>query len=470
VTVPQARSVPELAASHARSHSSLAWRIGLAMGAVVLVVLLVTGLVVNRVVSAGFDTVQAAQQQERLAAAADAFATLLEQPRGAPLRILNAVRRLAATTAGQITLTPTAGNASITVGQRPASSAHYEVPVEADGQRVGTIVAELPSTAPDRGFLRFFNLALVIGGLAAVIVILLLAGYLSRRLTQPLQTVADAARRLGGGDLAARAHGGPDQESAELADAFNAMGERLQRSEMLRRRAASDMAHDLATPATVLESQLQAMIDGVVPADREQLEAARSAAAALGSVVAQMGELASAESAPLQQRAARVDVAAAVVEVGRGLEGLYRERGVTLAIDPPGAAPLVASVDPDHLGRALRNVLTNAAQYSPTGSSVRVTLAGTATEIQIRVIDAGPGIAAEDVPHVFERFYRADRSRAVDPETGRRTGSGIGLTIARELLAANGGSIEVERSKSDGASMLIRLARSTYVRGDSLGS
>jgi signal transduction histidine kinase len=139
-------------------------------------------------------------------------------------------------------------------------------------------------------------------------------------------------------------------------------------------------------------------------------------------------------------------------------------------IDPPDGTPLVANVDPDHLGRALRNVLTNAAQYSPAGSSVRVTLAGTATEIQIRVIDAGPGIAAEDVPHVFERFYRADRSRAVDPETGRRTGSGIGLTIARELLAANGGSIEVERSKSDGATILIKLARSTCVRGESLGS
>jgi signal transduction histidine kinase len=230
------------------------------------------------------------------------------------------------------------------------------------------------------------------------------------------------------------------------------------------------MAHDLATPATVLESQLQAMIDGVVPADREQLEAARSAAAALGSVVAQMGELASAESAPLQQRAELVDVAAAVAEVRRGLEGLYREREVTLALDPPVAGPFVARVDPDHLGRALRNVLTNAAQHSPAGEAVRVTLAGTASEVQIRVIDAGPGIAAEDLPHVFERFYRADRSRAVDPATGRRTGSGIGLTIARELLAANGGSIDVERSNSDGATILIRLAGSTYVRGDRLGS
>jgi signal transduction histidine kinase len=429
------------------------------MGGVVLVVFLVIGLVVNQVVSAGFDSVQAAQQQERLSAAADVFATLLEQPRGAPLRVLTAVHRLATSTGGQITLTRAAGGASITGGQLPVSSTHYEIPVQADGQTLGTIVAELPSTAPDRGFLRLFNLVLVAGGIAAVIVIVVLAGYLSRRLTHPLQTVSDAARQLGAGDLGARARGGADRESAELAEAFNSMAERLQRSEMLRRRAASDMAHDLATPATVLESQLQAMVDGVVRADREQLEAARSAAAALGSVVAQMGELASAESAPLQQRAERVDVAEAVGEVARAVEGLNRERGVTLVIDPPGDSPLVATVDADHLGRALRNVMTNAAQHAPAGSSVRVTLAGTPSEVQVRVVDAGPGIAPEDLPHVFERFYRADKSRAVDPRTGRRTGSGIGLTIARELLVANGGRIEVERSGPGGTTFLISLAR-----------
>jgi signal transduction histidine kinase len=208
----------------------------------------------------------------------------------------------------------------------------------------------------------------------------------------------------------------------------------------------------------VLESQLQAMIDGVVPADRDQLEAARLAASALGSVVAQMGELASAESAPLQRRAQAVDVAAAVAEAGRGLEGLYRQREVTLQLDPTPTVPLLASIDPDHLGRALRNVLTNAAQHSPAGSTVRVTLGGTPPDVQIRIIDAGPGISAEDLPHVFERFYRADRSRAVDLDSGRRTGSGIGLTIARELLVANGGHIEVEESDRGGTTFLIGLA------------
>src|SRR5205823_4632744 len=168
---------------------------------------------------------------------------------------------------------------------------------------------------------------------------------------RPLRSVVDAAHRLGEGDLTARALGGPDGESAELADAFNLMADRLQRSESLRRRAASDMAHDLATPATVLESQLQAMIDGVVPADREQLEAARSAAGALGSVIGQMGELASAESAPFQRRVESVELVQLLGEVARSLEGLARERGVILTVEP--MAPTSAFLDRDQLAREL---------------------------------------------------------------------------------------------------------------------
>jgi signal transduction histidine kinase len=225
------------------------------------------------------------------------------------------------------------------------------------------------------------------------------------------------------------------------------------------------MAHDLATPATVLEGQLQAMIDGVVPKNRANLEAARASAAALGSVIVQLGELASAEAAPLQARPERVEVTAILADAASALDGLYRERGVKLEVEPV-APGLAAWADPAHLGRALRNVMTNAAQHTPSGAEVRVaataatiaaTSAGGSDRIQIRVIDQGPGIPPEDLPHIFERFYRSDPARAAQPGAGGGAGAGIGLTIARELLAPSGGAISVEHTGPDGTTLLLDL-------------
>jgi signal transduction histidine kinase len=135
------------------------------------------------------------------------------------------------------------------------------------------------------------------------------------------------------------------------------------------------------------------------------------------------------------------------------MEPFFRERGVVLTVDPV-AAGLAVNADPTQVGRALRNVLANAAQHSPAGSTVRVAVERAAGEVLTRVSDAGPGIAEDDLPHVFERFYRADQARgAAEPSSG----SGIGLTIARELLAANGGRIAIEKTGPQGTTLLIGL-------------
>jgi signal transduction histidine kinase len=440
--------------------ASLAWRLGLLLGTIVLVVLLVVGVVVNRVVSSGYQSELATQQQERLDTAADALVDALSRP--APgVRVRAQAQRLATSLGGEVTVLGPNGRVLVAAGRRPTGDvASLDAPIASDGQQLGTLHADLPGGVADRGFLRLFNLTLVGAGLLSLVGIVLLAAYGTTRLTRPLRSVVQAAHRLGGGDLTARARGGPDGESTELAEAFNAMANRLQRSESLRRRAASDMAHDLATPATVLESQLQAMIDGVVPADREQLEAARSAAGALGSVIGQMGELASAESAPLQRNAENIDLSTLIGEVARSLEGLARDRGVALVVEP--FPPAHARLDRDQLARALRNVVTNALQHAPRESRVRLGVAVSGQAVQIRVTDEGPGIAPEDIPHVFERFYRADRARATEPG-GEQRGSGIGLTIARELIAANGGRISVERSGPGGTTFLIEIPRAPGV-------
>jgi two-component system sensor histidine kinase BaeS len=328
--------------------------------------------------------------------------------------------------------------------------------------QVAIITVVVPVGIDQRPFLRLFNVALLVAGLVSVAVIAGVSVWMARRQTRPLHDVAAAATRLGAGDLSARATGGGDRESQELAGAFNTMADRLEQSEALRRRAATDMAHDLATPATVLQTQLQAMIDGVVTKSKRNLQAAAASSAALGSVIVQMGELASAEAAPLQAHPLRVAVDGIVAEAANALDGLYRERGVALTIEPI-PPDLMARADPAHLGRALRNVLTNAAQHTPSGKGVRVTataapatMPDAPTRVQIRVADEGPGIPAEDLPHVFERFYRSDPARTTGGAASG--GAGIGLTIARELLAPSAGVISVERTGADGTTLLIDLA------------
>ena len=434
---------------------SLAWRLGLLLGIAVVAVLLLVGVVVNRVVSSGFETVLTNQQQLRLDDAAVVLSDRLSRPAGLA-RAQTLVTRLANALGGEIRVTDPGGATLAAFGRQPVGDpAHYEVPIEVDGQVVATLEADLPARAGDRGFLPLFNVTLAVAGLVSVVGIILVSTSIAERLTRPLRDVAAAARRLEAGESSARATGGDDRESTELAEAFNAMADRLERSEMLRRRAASDIAHDLATPATVLESQLQAMIDGVVPTDIAGLEAARSAVSALGGVVADIDDLARAEAAPLQARPTEVDLTVAMPEIALALDGPRRDRSARIDVAVrPGT---VAWADHGHLGRALRNVVANALAHSPVGGLVTVTADRAGGRVQIRVADQGSGIAPDDVAHVFERFYRADTSRATDPTTGRATGLGLGLTIARELLGANGGRIEVERTGADGTTFLIEV-------------
>lgn len=425
----------------------LAVRLAALLAAVVIVVLVLAGFVVNQAASRSLDETLSGRDQQRLGLAVTFVDEALE--RGIDGRGLDLlVRRIATESGGNIKVRTADGSVLSEGGRTPRGAQTETLSTDlSDAAGGGRVEITVPS--PRGGFVAAFNTALVVTGIATLAALLLAATFLASRLTRPLRAVAQAARRLGDGDLGARATGGPDAESAELAGAFNTMASRLEHSEGLRRRAASDLAHDLATPATVLESQLQAMVDGIVPADATQLKKARAAAAGLSGVIVQLGELTHAEAAPLQRHAQRVNLLSLVREIVVGLDGPLRERGATATID---GADVHATADPGQVTRVLRNLLSNAVQHSPAGGMVRIGLSGAATAT-VRITDEGPGIADEDLPFVFERFYRADRSR------GRSAGSGIGLTVARELSAANGGSVEVESTGPSGTTFRVDLPR-----------
>jgi two-component system sensor histidine kinase BaeS len=424
----------------------LAVRLTVLLAGAVIIVLLLAGVVVNRAATHSLDETLGPREEQRLGLAVALVEEGLERGvDGRGMRML--LGRVARESGGLARIVDANGDVVAQAGREPPGESTTLRNALSSAAGGGALEVTVPSAqAP---FLRAFNAALLLIGIVAVATLAVVAVVVASRVTRPLREVAHAAHRLGDGDLGARASGGPDAESQELATAFNGMADRLERSELLRRRAASDLAHDLATPATVLESQLQAMVDGVVPADAGQLEKARVAAASLSGVISQLGELTQAEAAPLQRRVERIDLEGLVQAIVTALDGLIRERGVTARIE--GVAPAVAG-DAGQLGRALRNVVTNAIQHAPSGSEVVVALGERAGGATVRISDRGPGIADADLPYVFERFYRADRARG-----GRRPGSGIGLTVARELLAANGGTIDVERTGPDGTVFRIVL-------------
>jgi two-component system sensor histidine kinase BaeS len=423
----------------------LAMRLAVMLAIAVAAVLLLTGVVVNRAVNESLTAELTRAQRTRMQIAVTALEQLQsgDLPRG-ERHVGRLLHGIAGVTGGHVRLLDASGAVIAEAGHHAGDGQRLTERLTGDAGG-GTLEVTLP--AAESEFLAVFNRVLLVGGAASVLAIVGTGWLIARRVTRPLRGLAAAAHRLGDGDLATRAAGGPDRESIELAGAFNAMAARIERSEMLRRRAASDVAHDLATPATVLESQLQAMLDGVVPADRRELERARASASALSGVVRQLGDLAGAEAAVLQRRAEDLPLRPLTERVIASLDALLRDRSVSASVEGEASA----HTDPAQVERALRNVVANAAQHARGRVGVRIGSAG--GEAQIRVVDDGPGIPEADLPHVFERFYRADPSRSAS----RHSGSGLGLTIARELLLTNDGAIEVERTGADGTTVLLRM-------------
>jgi two-component system sensor histidine kinase BaeS len=232
--------------------------------------------------------------------------------------------------------------------------------------------------------------------------------------------------------------------------------EGLERSEALRQRSASDLAHELATPVTVLTGRLQALADGAVPPDPEHLASARDAAEEVRRLVGDLQDLVAAEGAALRRSPSRVDLRAIAARAAASTQALFDADGVAVDLAGlDGGAPVEVDADARQLERVIVNLLTNAATYTPPGGRVALSVSRRDFRAQVRVRDTGPGIPEEHLGHIFERFYRADPARARTP--GRPGGSGIGLTVARDLATANGGSLKVESTGPTGTTFLLEL-------------
>ncbi|MDP3047074.1 MAG: ATP-binding protein [Chloroflexota bacterium] len=348
------------------------------------------------------------------------------------------------------------------VGQRlSASVLAGGVSVVADGRTVGTLLVDstaqgMPgmSSPLEQDFLAAINRYLVLAGLLAVAVALVLSLYLSWRITTPLRAMTAAATALAGGDLKQRVAVRSGDEVGQLANAFNSMAEGMARNQELRRNMVADIAHELRTPLTVLQGNLEALRDGVLPPSPETLTSLHSETLLLARLVSDLRELSLAEAGQLKLQPAPADMAELARQAVESLRTGAAARGVSLALEVQGDLPVV-SVDGDRIGQVLRNLMENSVRHSPPGGEVRLTVTRdtqAAGGLRATVADQGAGIPTEELELVFERFYRADPSRA--RSTG---GAGLGLAIVKLLVEAHGGRVWAESEPGQGARFVFTI-------------
>jgi signal transduction histidine kinase len=278
---------------------------------------------------------------------------------------------------------------------------------------------------------------LIIAIAVAVIASLLLAVALSRMIARPLADIGAAARRLAGGDLATRVPRANPDELASLADSFNQMAAELEESERQRRDIIANTAHELRTPLTNLEGYLEAIRDGVIEPSQGTYESLLEETERLARLARSLDDLALGDAASKTARPMEVDLAALLTAGTELARPAFEARRLTLERVWP--RPLPARADPDQFAQVLANLLQNAARYAPEGGTVTLTAEGRDDTVLVSIANGGESIPAEDLPHVFERFYRVEKSR--DRALG---GAGIGLAIVKQLVEGWGGRVGAE--------------------------
>ncbi|MGK5440549.1 HAMP domain-containing sensor histidine kinase [Micromonospora sp. URMC 105] len=283
--------------------------------------------------------------------------------------------------------------------------------------------------------------------LLVTVTVTVLAGI---RLVRPLHALIAATRRMRDGNGPARVKVTGRDEIARLAAVFNEMSERRERLEELRRTMVSDVAHELRTPVSNIRGWLEAAEDGIVARDRELILSLLEEALLLQHIIDDLQDLAAADAGALTLHRQLVDVTDLVNQVANANGERAERAGVTLSTRAEAAPVLIA--DPVRLRQAIGNLVANALRHTPTGGAVTIRAESTGDDVLIEVTDTGTGIEAEDLPRVFDRFWRAEKSRS------RQTaGSGLGLAIVRKLVEAHGGTVSAASTPGRGSTFTIRL-------------
>jgi signal transduction histidine kinase len=313
----------------------------------------------------------------------------------------------------------------------------------------GTIVVAIWAAAAIVGAVEAPPIVVAAGLVALVVVLIGAAGSFRafRRISQPLDALIAAAGRVEAGDYSARVPVEGTGEMRSLARSFNQMAARLETGDARRRAFLADVAHELRTPLTILQGQLEAIADGIYPADPERMSALLAQTTSMARLVEDLRTISLAEVGGLELRLVVGDIRPLLEEVVLAQQESARIGGLRLFVEP-AAGSAMARLDVSALRRVLANVVSNAIRHTPPAGSVGLAARPTAGgRVSISVRDTGSGISSELVPRVFDRFVKGEAS----------AGSGLGLAIARELVDAMGGSIDLSSREGAGTTVTIDL-------------
>lgn len=328
-----------------------------------------------------------------------------------------------------------------------------DYPLASTGQNVGSIRIETygPYFYSEREaeFINEFNSFLLWIGVAALVLVVVLSIVLANALAKPVKATAVAARQIAGGDFKARTpEGGRTRELHELAASVNDLAQSLENGDRWQKQLTSDVAHELRTPLTLLQGNLEAIRDGVYEPTAERIASCHDEVLRLSRLVDDLGKVSLLEQENLTLNRSDFDMQTLLEDVVGSFNHEAEERGLSLTLQ---ALPSVIHADYDRIRQVFINLLSNAFSYTHEGG-VSVTTAREGERYRITVSDTGCGIAPEDLPHIFDRFYRIDKSRT--RETG---GAGIGLAVTRAIVQAHQGDIAADSTLGEGTRLSVHL-------------
>ncbi|UCG54578.1 MAG: HAMP domain-containing protein [Dehalococcoidia bacterium] len=311
---------------------------------------------------------------------------------------------------------------------------------------MGNVVLEA-----QREFINNLEQNLWLAGFLGAVLAIVLSIILTRKIVSPLSRITSAAQKVRLGDLNQRVDIGGSSELADLGNSFNNMVEKLEYDQELRHNMVADIAHELRTPLSIVQGNVEAMLDGVMPADNQNLNSLHQETLLLSRLVEDLRTLSLAESGQLKYFPQEMDLVGLIRNVVDGFKAQFATKNIRLKIADSERLPRVWA-DKDRTAQIIRNLLSNAFYYTPDNGSVSIKLTSNPDSMTVSINDSGTGIPPEDLQHIFDRFYRVDRSR-----TRKTGGSGLGLAIVKQLVEAQGGKIWVESVMGKGCSFYFNL-------------